>query len=183
MDAKSEKILSVAFDLFMRHGFKKVTMSDIAEAADMSRPTLYASFPNKEAVFAGLGQRQCGRADDEISARLPKARTLEAKLRVVLDVIIVEPASSIMSSPHGLELLANAGAYAPEQTNEVYRRLERQLVAVLAPAIGKKAAMPASDLAHIITMASRGLKASSTTPEELRRLVDGLIAMAVISAG
>lgn len=175
--------MSVAFDLFMRHGFKKVTMSDIAEAADMSRPTLYAAFPNKEAVFAGLGQRHCDRADEEIAERLPKARTLEARLRVVLEVIIVEPAESIMSSPHGLELLSNASAYAPEQTNEVYRRLERHLVAILAPALGKKAPMAAEDLAHIITMASRGLKASSTTPEELRRLVDGLIAMAVVSAG
>lgn len=182
MDAKSDKILAAAFELVRQHGFRKVTMSDIAEAAGMSRPTLYAAFSNKEAILAGIALRQRTRGDVEIAARLPRARTLEARLAIVFDVSIVAPAASVMDSPHGLDLLANMDTYAPEACDEVYAHFEDHLVALLAPSMKKGAAMSARDLAHIMALATRGLKASTTTANELRRMTDGLIAMAVATA-
>jgi hypothetical protein len=44
---------------------------------------------------------------------------------------------------------------------------------------GKRNGMTARDLAHLMTLATKGLKASTATVAELRRMTDGLIAMAI----
>lgn len=45
-----EKILSSCTEMFLTLGFKSVTMDDIANSLAMSKKTLYAHFPNKEAL-------------------------------------------------------------------------------------------------------------------------------------
>lgn len=183
MDAKNDKILTAAFRLFHQHGFKKVTMSEIAAAAEMSRPTLYAAFASKEAIFGGLADRQHARGDAEIALRLPRAKTLASRLGVLFDVWILEPFASVIDSPNGLDLLANGETYAPEAIRATYRRFEEHLLAVLAPHMTGRRALRAADLAHILTMATRGLKATATSLEELQRFTQGLITMAVATAG
>src|SRR5258708_34928171 len=49
-----EKFFSAARDVFMRYGFKRATMSDLADAAQMSRPALYLIFSSKEEVLRSL---------------------------------------------------------------------------------------------------------------------------------
>jgi AcrR family transcriptional regulator len=44
-------ICDVATALFLRHGFDQVFASEIAEAADVARPTVFAHFPRKEDLF------------------------------------------------------------------------------------------------------------------------------------
>jgi len=51
---KEEKVLTAARDVFMRYGFKRATMSDLADAAQMSRPALYLIFSSKEEVLRSL---------------------------------------------------------------------------------------------------------------------------------
>lgn len=43
-----EAISTAAIELFVTHGFDKVSISQVAEAADVSRRTLFAYFPTKE---------------------------------------------------------------------------------------------------------------------------------------
>jgi AcrR family transcriptional regulator len=186
MDAKDDKqakILAAAYRLFHQHGFRKVTMSDIAEAAEMSRPSLYAAFANKEAVFGAIGRQHKAHAELLLAERLPKAHSLRAKLEVLFAVWIVEPFASVVDSPAGLDMLGNAAIYAPEAVAETYARFEQHLVAILkAELTGKRNGMTARDLAHIMTLATKGLKATSTSVAELRRMTDGLIAMAIATA-
>ncbi len=58
VDARSaaERIVVAARHHFLSHGFRRVTMDDLAEELGMSKKTLYASFPSKrlllEAVLA-----------------------------------------------------------------------------------------------------------------------------------
>jgi len=47
--AKREKVLEAALGVFLRYGYKRVTMNDIAEAARISRPALYLVFDSKDA--------------------------------------------------------------------------------------------------------------------------------------
>ena len=51
---KKEKILRAAKELFSRFGFKKATVDEIAEAAGISKRTLYEVFENKEKLLAEL---------------------------------------------------------------------------------------------------------------------------------
>jgi AcrR family transcriptional regulator len=46
-----QRISDLATALFLRHGFDQVSVSEIAEAADVARPTVFAHFPRKEDMF------------------------------------------------------------------------------------------------------------------------------------
>ena len=46
-----QRISDAATGLFLRHGFDQVSVSQIAEAADVARPTVFAYFPRKEDLF------------------------------------------------------------------------------------------------------------------------------------
>ena len=183
MDAKERKITDVALRLFHRHGYRKVTMMDIAAEAGMSRPSLYASFPNKEAIFSALMDDHATRHTAQAGAQVGQAAGLGDKLACLFDIWILEPFASVIDSENGADLLANSAVYAPRAAAALYARFEAQLREVLEPAMAGGSALPAADLAHLLMMATRGLKATTGTLAELRRLIDGLIAMAVASAG
>lgn len=51
-----EKIARVALELFIERGFEQVTVTEVAEAADVSVNTVYNYFPTKEDLFFGLNQ-------------------------------------------------------------------------------------------------------------------------------
>ncbi|MEI9936581.1 MAG: helix-turn-helix domain-containing protein [Pseudomonadota bacterium] len=183
MEPKEQKILTAAYRLFNQHGFRKVTMSDIAEAAEMSRPSLYAAFDNKEAVFNAIGMQHNASCELALAERLPKATNLRARLEVLFAIWIIEPFASVIDSPAGLDLLGNSAAYAPEAVAHTYQRFEHHLATLLKSELtGKRNGMTARDLAHIMMLATKGLKASTSTVTELRRMTNGLIAMAIATA-
>ena len=49
--SKHNGILEAAFTQFIQYGFQKTTMADIANAANISRPSIYTYFDNKEEIF------------------------------------------------------------------------------------------------------------------------------------
>ena len=54
---RDAEILERAAELFVRYGFRKTSMEDVARAADLSRQGLYLHYANKEALFtAALGR-------------------------------------------------------------------------------------------------------------------------------
>jgi AcrR family transcriptional regulator len=182
MDPKEERILDAAFDLFYRHGYRKVSMSDIAEASQMSRPTLYATFANKESIFAALVLRARDRCEAETAQRLPAARGLAAQLACVFDIWVVAPAASVIDSLNGIDMMANCGSYAPDALAAIYARLEAHLAAVLAPAMREAGPMTAPEVAYILRVATTAIKASADNLPALRQVVAGMITMAMATA-
>ena len=59
VEAKA-KILTAAEEMFMQHGYSKVTMEEIATGLGISKKTLYKFFPNKKELLRELmTERQC----------------------------------------------------------------------------------------------------------------------------
>ncbi|MDN5747531.1 MAG: TetR/AcrR family transcriptional regulator [Pseudonocardia sp.] len=52
--SRREQILTVAAELFARHGFHGVSIADLGAAVGVSGPALYRHFPGKEALLAEL---------------------------------------------------------------------------------------------------------------------------------
>lgn len=182
MDSKDTRILDAAFALFFQHGYRKVSMSDIAEASQMSRPTLYGAFANKETIFAALVLRQRAQNELATNARLPAVKGLAAQLACLFDIWVLEPAASVIDSANGIDMMANCGTYAPEALADMYTSLEAHLATVLAAAMGDSKLMSARDIAYILRVAATGIKATADQMPELRRVVASLITMAVATA-
>ncbi|WP_134322019.1 TetR/AcrR family transcriptional regulator [Cumulibacter soli] len=54
MTPRHEQLLQAAEAVFARKGYADTTMADIAEAAGVTRPTVYAYFSSKDDVLAGV---------------------------------------------------------------------------------------------------------------------------------
>ncbi|MFZ4748552.1 MAG: helix-turn-helix domain-containing protein, partial [Sphingomonas sp.] len=52
VEDKISKVVRAAGEIFLRYGFARTTMGDVAKAAGISRPALYLLFPGKEPLFA-----------------------------------------------------------------------------------------------------------------------------------
>jgi len=52
------RILDAACKVFLDRGFEGATIEEIAEVAHSGKPTIYARFPNKQALFAAAVSRQ-----------------------------------------------------------------------------------------------------------------------------
>jgi AcrR family transcriptional regulator len=73
----ADAALDRALEVFWRQGYEGTALSDLTEAMGINRPSLYAAFGNKEALFAKVLDRytdgpgafaaqaiESGRADD-----------------------------------------------------------------------------------------------------------------------
>jgi TetR/AcrR family transcriptional repressor of mexJK operon len=65
---KEAQVLSAARLEFLNHGFSETSMDAIARTASVSKATLYAYFPSKEALFSHLVQRECEEKCGDIPA-------------------------------------------------------------------------------------------------------------------
>ena len=52
-----EKIMEAAIQLFEKHGCEPVTLEDICELADVSRPTFYSYYASKQELVHALGEK------------------------------------------------------------------------------------------------------------------------------
>jgi AcrR family transcriptional regulator len=82
------RILDAAQQLFLEKGYRSASIDDISEMAPASKPTIYAHFPGKEALFAAVVARTIKGLTD-FEGFSPEGRTIEDKL-MSLGTVIVE---------------------------------------------------------------------------------------------
>ena len=75
-----DQVIDAATAAFMRYGFRRVTMGDLAKEAGISRPTLYSVFASKEEVFNAVATRMIEQSLAEIRDRVGGAGSLAEKL-------------------------------------------------------------------------------------------------------
>ncbi|WP_439370333.1 TetR/AcrR family transcriptional regulator [Bradyrhizobium sp. PMVTL-01] len=87
------RILDAAHQLFLQSGYRSSSIDDISELAPASKPTIYAHFPGKEALFAAVVSRAVDRLTD-FENFTPQGDTIEEKLvslgSAIVDQVIAE---------------------------------------------------------------------------------------------
>jgi TetR/AcrR family transcriptional repressor of mexJK operon len=78
--SKRDAILKVAGDLFVAHGFHKVSVDQIVAAVPISRPTLYAHFKDKRALYSAVIGARCQRLLATLRDRIDNTQTPEETL-------------------------------------------------------------------------------------------------------
>jgi len=176
--AKKEKVLAAALDVFLRYGYRRVTMGVLAEAAGISRPALYLVFDSKEAIFKGVYEHWVKGTLTEIEAEIAQLKTPEEKLRAAFELWTVQPFKRMKASSEVAELLECTFGFAQESVNQAYRSFEK----VLLPALkshskfqGAKARVSAEKTAHILSGAVRGFKLLAKDATEIRSLIKDLL--------
>ena len=82
-----QRILDAAKELFTAHGLDKVTITDIASAAGVSAPTLYALFQSKTGILKAVVERSFfGARYAEIARQAEKARDPKEILRITASI-------------------------------------------------------------------------------------------------
>jgi len=91
--ATPQRILDATVDVLARRGPRKLSLSDVAAAAGVSRPTLYRWFPSKDALLDAFGEHEQARFDDGLATAIAGLDG-EARLDAVLRFIVAYQRSS-----------------------------------------------------------------------------------------
>jgi len=75
-----ERILDAARQVFLERGLNGASIDEIARIARAGKPTIYARFPSKEALFMAVGMRNARAAVGRFEGDEPTGATLEEKL-------------------------------------------------------------------------------------------------------
>ena len=164
--SKRQRAIEAGARVFLRFGFARATMGEIALAAGMSRPALYLIFSSKEEVFEAVVAHWIEDSLARIAAGLASRATLGEKLRFACEIWCVE----------GLELaLANPDVRDMSRLPAVrksYGRFEACLTDILQEAVRRSGlGVTADDLARVIVSAMQGLKQTAQSGEEMRHLI------------
>ena len=85
---KFEQVLDGARTVFMRDGYERASVDDIAREAGVSKATLYAYFPDKRLLFMEIATAECRRQADEAVALVDDSLPVDAILRIAAEKII-----------------------------------------------------------------------------------------------
>ena len=110
-EQKKWVILEAALELFKVHGFKKVSISDIAHKADVSQVTIYNHFGSKDGLIREVVKALLLRILDKAREIIREDKSFPEKLEA-----IVFDKTKIASEYHG-ELMQRALQSDPEMRN------------------------------------------------------------------
>lgn len=128
----ADPLTRAAFEAFVRHGYKRTTMADVADAAGMSRPALYLRVKGKDdllrLVAGALLHSSLERARTAAAGSGPVAARAEAVLAAKLSLT----QDLAEQSGHAAELLDHYHRLAPDMSSAYTADLHAILSTVLA---------------------------------------------------
>ncbi len=123
---RRERILTVAAELFARHGYHGVSIADLGAAVGVSGPALYRHFPGKEALLAellvGISEHLLAGGQERAAASDDPHEVLVALVRFQAAFALREPELIVVQDRD----LANL----PPPTRRRVRRLQRTYVEI-----------------------------------------------------
>jgi AcrR family transcriptional regulator len=101
---KAERILTAARRLVVQQGARRLSLTDVATLAGVSRPTVYRYFPTKEDLLTALGKleyRRLNSAMQEAISGVSGLQRLEAAVDVVAAFLREQPPRSLVDLDPG----------------------------------------------------------------------------------
>jgi AcrR family transcriptional regulator len=162
-EARRRGILDAAVTVFVRYGFRKTSMEEVARAAQVSRQGLYLHFSTKEDLFREAVRHTLRLSLDAALAALhDPSRDLEAKLVGAFDAVVGKYVG--MTGASATELAETAGALLGPVLEDHDNRFRDAVAKTISQ--GKLAAayrhvgLTARQLADVVGAVGRGLKHS-----------------------
>lgn len=181
---RQNKILSVGMELFLHYGYRRTTMGDIAREAGISRPTLYAVYKNKEAVFAGVAESYMEQLEKKLEESFDPSDDLAEKLGVVLKLAVVEPFSMFKNARMKWELLSIDDPPVQETIKELNDAHERIFARCFEneKEIQTRLNRGPSELGKMVSAACHGMKERAEELAELESMLGVLVSLLALAS-
>ena len=182
-----DRILDAAMAVFRRHGFRRSSIEQAAEAAGLSRQALYHHFKSKEALFRAVIERL---HESALAAEIAAANAAEKAGGSLADILVAgvttrlgQFIASFDGSPHIEELFSEhltqardlyqkyAGLYAAHAAATIERVCRKQRLSLAA-------GMTSQELARCVEMAINGAKSMHPGMQPADAFVGDLTTMA-----
>jgi TetR/AcrR family transcriptional regulator of autoinduction and epiphytic fitness len=181
-DEKRAHILSTALDAFLRHGYRRVNMQEIADAAGISRQGLYLYFRTKEEVFSAAVEQRAEGLLKEIRQGIEEKKTVEDKILYAFDVWTVRDFEKEIATAEAKEIHECMHAFM----NTSFEKMRLKFEAILSAVLSKhtkarkiKSAFTPEKFAHLIYSSMRGFKLSAKNGAELRKMIHDLLKISI----
>lgn len=176
--SRQQQVVEVATRIFLRYGYARTTMADIAQAAGLSRPTLYLSFSDKEKVFQAVVKTMAANKLAEIRQGLARQSGLSAKLRYACKSWGAEGFDLVQANPDAKDIFDLRFKVVCDS----YAAFEELLVEIIdEPLRRTRLDVRPGELARAIGSSMKGLKDLAVDGADIRRMIDTLIT--VVAAG
>jgi len=163
------RILDAALYVFRRHGFRRSSIEQAAEAAGLTRQALYHHFSSKQALFRAVLERLF---EDALAAEIAAARASEDNGGSLADIVVAEIEArlrpliaSFDGSPHIEELFSEHLTQAKDIYQPYATRYAEQLTSTIARVcrnqkLALKKGVSARKLSRMVEMAVHGTKSA-----------------------
>ncbi len=169
MEAPKQKLLEAALSVFLRFGFRKSSMDEVARAAHISRQGLYLHFKTKEELFHATVQYLLSGALESAHASLgDPERPLAERLVGAFDATVGRFVGMFGSDAADLAEAGNAlvGDMIREHECAFTEAVAKALRGAGLASAYRHAGLNARQLADTLHATARGLKHSCTTRAE-----------------
>jgi AcrR family transcriptional regulator len=172
--ARNDALVVAATGVFLRYGFKKTSMDDLARAAGLSRQGLYLHFDSKETLFKASVLRLVGELRVAWQAALDRQGvSVEERIIGAFHAVHGMAIAEDGVGAHMTELFETAQALVGHCVDDVERELTAGVALVLESsgiaACWGGSGLSAMDLAEHLQATSAGLKHSAKTAAVYRK--------------
>ena len=171
---QKEALIDAALAVFVRYGAKKTSMSDIADAAGVSRQTLYDLVGGKNEFIEAAIRTVTDRNLDQVRNRLERSMSLERQLHVYFEETVVSSFKLLQSSGDPEDLISGHNEVGKAEIKRSHAK-HRQLVAkILKPFESKleRSGHQTKDVAELIVVTGMALKYQADSLRSLGKLLD-----------
>lgn len=153
-----EQAMQDAMDVFMRYGYRKTSMNDVAGAIGISRQALYKRHKTKDALFRATVKFWIERSEVAgYEALNDKNLSLENRLHMAMDIWCGQHVDDLRASPHSHEIIALANVQAKDMCHKLWARINRRIGEALQENLGEADAQWRDDAVLTIGVAAEGL--------------------------
>ena len=178
MEEREYKIAAAGYSVISQYGIRRATMNDIAEAAGVSRQTLYNTFPNREALLVGVVRHHFNVKWDAIRSRAVEGLDRKNRFSILLDELVTQSWKAIQAMPHADEMEIELATTIKKELVEIHAEARRNLCEFLLPyedALQSRG-ITAAGMGEMLHHSLMGLKLSTTTSEEIESATATMLA-------
>ncbi len=187
ISAKPNAIVLAGLQLFTRYGYRKTSIDDIAQAAQVAKRTVYLHFENKAAVFLAILEYLAGQVRQRCAAAERAGGTPVDLLAGLLDAYFGMAFELFGKSEHLPELQETFSKLARKKIGalnmEYEERLARFLRSLQKTGVigGPVQGLTVEQIVHIIVRAAEGVKHDAKVQGDRKVLKLSLRQLAILA--